>query len=307
MQLPAKFLETRKLQTLVENQTTYGFKDAVLHIFETHQQAHQIQVSFSHPALLSMIEGKKTVYLRDYERFPFLPGESLIIPCCESLIIDFPEASMSRPARCMSLEISDDKYAQVIGWMNANMPRKDGRKWEFPRGNFHFVNDCAFHQILQRFLFLLSEDHPNKDYFLDNMLQELVIRILQAYEQPGYRLEFIRLRDDSRMADTVRYIQRNLAETLDIPYLSKRAFMSVSHFHRVFRQEIGMSPLEYIRTERLRLALSLLQNPEVSIKEVFMRSGFESRSYFNRAFKKKYHMTPGVYRKYYVNQGFKNQ
>lgn len=304
MQLPSEFLETRQLDTLVENQTSYAFKDAVLHIFETHERAQKVPVSFEKPALLSMIQGRKNVYLRDYERFPFLPGESMIIPCCETLLIDFPDASMSRPARCMTIEISDRKIEEVIYWMNGHMPRKDGTAWQFPGNNFHFVNDCAFHQILQRFLFLLTEEHPNQEFFLENMLQELIIRILQSHEKPGYRLDFVRLKEDNRLSEIVRYIQRNLGESLDVPSLSEMAHMSPSHFHRVFRQELAISPLEFIRSERLRLALSLLQNPDVSIKEVYLRSGFDSRSYFNRAFKKKYLITPGEYRRGYVNQHF---
>lgn len=302
MRLPPEFLETRQLQTLVENQTSYTFKDAILHIFETYERASQIEVSFELPALLSMIEGRKTVFLRDYERFPFLPGETLIIPRGEPLTIDFPDASMTRPARCMTIEIEEDKIKEVLLWMDGKMPRENGQPWAFPGGNFHFVNDRAFHQILQRFLFLLTEEHPNRELFLDNMLQELIVRIVQAQEQPHYRLGFVRLQEGSRLTGTVRYIQRNLGENLDVPALSEMACMSASHFHRVFRQELGVSPVEFIRNERLRLAMSLLQNPKVSIKEVYLRSGFESRSYFNRAFKKKYHLTPGAYRKKYVTR-----
>lgn len=63
--------------------------------------------------------------------------------------------------------------------------------------------------------------------------------------------------------------------------------MSESHFYRVFKNELGISPVEFINNERIKLAVSLLQDPKRTIKEVFMECGFESRSYFNRVFKRK--------------------
>ncbi|MEL7117849.1 MAG: hypothetical protein AAFO07_00355 [Bacteroidota bacterium] len=59
MQLPQRFLEHRKLQTLVENQTTYGLKEIEMHVFETHQKAEQVLLKFDQPVLASMLRGKK--------------------------------------------------------------------------------------------------------------------------------------------------------------------------------------------------------------------------------------------------------
>lgn len=71
--------------------------------------------------------------------------------------------------------------------------------------------------------------------------------------------------------------------------------MSESHFYRVFKNELGISPVEFINNERIKLAVSLLQDPKRTIKEVFMECGFESRSYFNRVFKRKKNVSPGEY------------
>ena len=302
MELPAEFLNQRKLETLVENRSTFRFDGAELHIFETHKLASQVLLQFQKPALLSMIEGKKVMYLPEFQPFYFLPGESLVIPCCQSVQIDFPEASMSRPTRCLTIEFEEAKLTEILSWMNNHMGRKDGAAWSFFTSNFHFVNDCAIHQILQRCLFLLTEAHPNRDLFLDNMLRELLIRILQPDDGTPLRSDLIHIPADSRMAPVIGYIRDHISEPFEISDLSKKACMSPSHFHRVFKKDMGLSPLEFIRNERLKLALSLLQDPGISIKEIYMRSGFLSRSYFNRVFKWKYHMTPGEYRKNYVRQ-----
>jgi AraC family transcriptional regulator len=297
MRLPEHFLNNRKLESLVEHQSSFTLDHAAMHIFETHQQAEQVLLQFDQPVLASMIEGKKVMHLRDYESFQFLPGESLVLPSGELMCIDFPEAEYENPTRCLAMAISEEKITKVLDWMNETMPKSGGLHWGLMDYNFHFVNDAAVFQILQRLVFLFTEDHPYKDYFVDNMLRELIIRILQTNELKIYGSDTFTLRENSRLAHVVRYIRTHLHESLDIATLSKEACMSASHFHRVFKNELGISPVEFINNERVKLAVSLLQNPEISIKEVYMCCGFESRSYFNRVFKHKQQFTPGDYQR----------
>jgi len=91
------FLEGRRLETMVENQTSYTMNNAAMHVFETHEQAASVLLKFEQPVLASMIQGKKIMHLRDYEAFDFLPGESLVLPANESMCIDFPEAMAKNP------------------------------------------------------------------------------------------------------------------------------------------------------------------------------------------------------------------
>ena len=296
MQLPRSFFEHRKLESLVENQSSYTTANAAMHVFETHQQAESVLLKFGQPVLASMIEGKKVMLLRDYESFQFLPGESLILPSNELMCIDFPEAADENPTRCLAMAISEDKIDAVLQWMNEAMPKTDKKTWGLMDYNFHFVNDPAIFQILQRLLFLFTEDHPYKDFFIDNMLRELIVRILQTNERKIYSADTLQLKEDNRLAYVVRYIRKHLHEPLDVESLSRKACLSPSHFHRVFKNELGVSPVEFINNERIKQAVSLLQDPQISIKEVYMSCGFESRSYFNRVFKSKQEITPGAYK-----------
>lgn len=71
--------------------------------------------------------------------------------------------------------------------------------------------------------------------------------------------------------------------------------MSSSNFHRVFKQELGISPIDFINNERIKLATRLLQDPKCKIKEVYLACGFNSLSYFMRLFKKKMQQSPKNY------------
>lgn len=295
IQLSKNFLKERRLESLVENQTSYTMNNAAMHVFETHEQAERVLLKFEQPVLASMIQGKKIMHLRDYESFDFLPGESLVLPANEKMCIDFPEALASNPTRCLAMAISEDKIKKVLQFMNENMPKNTKEDWGLMDYNFHFVNDRGIYQILQRLLFLFSEDHPSKDIFVDNMLRELIIRILQTNERKIYSSETLSLKKDGRLTEVIRYIRNNVDQSLHVDELSKIACMSPSHFYRTFKNELGISPVEFINNERIKRAVGLLQDPKRSIKDVYLDCGFESRSYFNRVFKNRQNLAPGEY------------
>jgi len=297
MQLPKHFYTGRKLENLVENQTSYTLESAAMHVFETHKIADKVLLKFDQPVLASMLVGKKVMHLRDHNSFDFLPGESLILPSNETMCIDFPEARHNNPTRCLAMAIAEDKIKEVLQLMNETMPKHNDKEWGILDYNFHFTNDVGIYKILKRLLFLFTEDHASKDLFVNNMLRELIIRVLQANSKKIYRDETLTMVTDNRLAFVIDYIRNNIRERLSIKLLSNKAYMSESHFYRVFRTELGVSPIDFINNERIKLAASLLQNPTKSIKDVFMESGFESRSYFNRLFKRTNQLTPQEYRK----------
>lgn len=304
LQVSQKFLNERRLETLVENQTSYTMNNAALHVFETHKQAERVLLKFDQPVLASMIEGKKIMHLRDYQSFDFLPGESLVLPANEQMCIDFPNAMADNPTRCLAMAISEDKINKVVQLMNEQMPKDNREAWGLMNYNFHFVNDPGIFQILKRLLFLFSEDHPSKDLFVDNMLRELIIRILQTNERAIYSKATFSLTNESRLAGVVRHIRENLSTSLQVDDLSRRAGMSPSHFYRTFKSELGISPIEFINNERIKLAVGLLQDSDRSIKHVYLDCGFESRSYFNRVFKHRHHISPGLYKANIENAAF---
>ncbi|MEL6863704.1 MAG: AraC family transcriptional regulator, partial [Bacteroidota bacterium] len=239
-------------------------------------------------------EGKKVMHLHDIPAFDFLPGESLILPADESMCIDFPEARLDNPTRCLAMTISENKIAETINFLNENCAKLDD-EWNFTDYNFHFTNDVAIKQILQRLLFVFTEDHPSKDIFADFMLRELIIRILQTESKSIYLNKASELNSSHRLAFIIEYIRQNLDKKLTIKDLSNKIYMSESNFHRVFKTELGMSPIDFINEERIKLATRLLQDPTKKIKDIYLECGFNSMSYFNRMFKRKEQLSPRAF------------
>ncbi len=81
-------------------------------------------------------------------------------------------------------------------------------------------------------------------------------------------------------------------ENFSINELGEAMFLSRSQLFRKFKTICDLSPGEFIRNERLKYALQLLQQGELNVNEVAFQSGFSSASYFITSFKKKFGKTP---------------
>ena len=79
--------------------------------------------------------------------------------------------------------------------------------------------------------------------------------------------------------------------------------MAPASFVRHFHAATGMTPLEYIIKLRLDEAAALLQDPNLSIAEAALQSGFNDSNYFSRLFRKKNNISPRGYRKMLGLQG----
>jgi len=92
-------------------------------------------------------------------------------------------------------------------------------------------------------------------------------------------------------------MHQHLEERLTITELARVARLSPSHFARVFREELGVTPIEYLSELRLTQARRQLRDSAATITEIALRTGFNSSSYFCRCFAARFRMTPSDYRR----------
>jgi AraC-like DNA-binding protein len=94
---------------------------------------------------------------------------------------------------------------------------------------------------------------------------------------------------------SIEYMWHNLSEKLTVDMLADSAGMSVPHFNRVFRQETGASPINYLIEIRLEMSCRLILSGGLSLKEIAMDCGFASLSHFSSSFQRKFHIPPSFY------------
>jgi AraC-like DNA-binding protein len=92
-------------------------------------------------------------------------------------------------------------------------------------------------------------------------------------------------------------MQARLEEPWVVSSLARMCGMSRSAFAYEFKNVVGMPPMAYLFEIRMRMAVKLLKNPEIKIKEVCARIGFKSQPTFTHAFSARTGLSPGAYRK----------
>ncbi|MDD3334535.1 MAG: response regulator [Eubacteriales bacterium] len=99
--------------------------------------------------------------------------------------------------------------------------------------------------------------------------------------------------------DIKKYIDHNYALALTLEQIASLFFVSKEHVSRLFRKKYGMKLFDYINEMRLDHVCELLHATGLSIDEISVRSGFSCGNYLSKAFKKRYNVTPGEYRRYH--------
>ncbi len=185
----------------------------------------------------------------------------------------------------------------------------DSESWEFIFITFN-GNDII------RQLHLIAEEHGP---VIDFTIEHPVIQLCEEICRKVYLQEFSCAEDSAewlyRLMMTIRktmlpgvlithsgikqaihYINQHISDEISIADLAKIAKISQTHFFRLFKDDTGYSPGQYINQIRLKHALFYLRHTLLPLQEISLRCGFQDGSYFGKVFHKLTGMTPGYYR-----------
>ena len=298
---PPNLSSEKSLKTLVENRSVYGLNHCELNLFETYQSSELVPLKFNDLVVTSMLRGKKVMHLFDDPGFDYLPGETVVIPSNVEMKIDFPEATLTNPTQCLALAIDQTKINETLHFLNEKYPKEDTNQyWQLNNKNYFFYNNVELATTINKLIKECMSTSITKDVLADLTLQELLIRIIQT--QTAKSIEDGQISDHNNpIIQVIEFIRMNLKEPITMKHLSEKACMSTTSFYRFFKRELGMSPIEFIITEKMKTAKKLLKNPAIHINEVCYLSGFEDCNYFIRLFKKYEGITPKQYQLLNVN------
>jgi GTP pyrophosphokinase len=97
----------------------------------------------------------------------------------------------------------------------------------------------------------------------------------------------LNITEDVRLVivESLKFIDTNVCEPLDLDFISKHVGYSKFYFARVFKQYIGLSIMEYVKRIKLTFASADLLNGD-KIIEVALKYCYDSPSGFTKAFTK---------------------
>jgi AraC family transcriptional regulator len=88
-----------------------------------------------------------------------------------------------------------------------------------------------------------------------------------------------------RLERVTAYVDAHLGEEFDLTDLARESGLSLRHFCRSFRREVGETPYRWIMRRRLERAKELLLQSDLSLIEIAATCGFADQSHFTRTVK----------------------
>lgn len=151
---------------------------------------------------------------------------------------------------------------------------------------------------LDMMLHLVASDHGGQ---VANLVAK---RLIMPPHRLGGQAQFISspaLPDDmGRLARLIDWVRSHLADTHTLDTMADRAAMSRRTLQRQFAETTGLGPYEWLVQERIAAAKQLLESPHTPIELVGERTGFGSAESFRRQFRKVAGVSPGSYRKTFL-------
>lgn len=283
------------LKTLVENRTIYNLESCELNLFETYQKSEMVPLKFNDLVVTSMLRGKKVMHLFDNDGFDYLPGESVIIPSNSLMQIDFPEATFDNPTQCLALAIDHKKIEDTLNFLNEKYPKEGNNNfWQLDQSNFYFENDKEMANVINKIISVCQSSSIFKDTLADLSLQELLVKIVQSQTLKGIT-ENKTLSNNPQLLQVIQLIRDNISSKIDLKLIGKQIGLSTSSLYRLFKSELGISPIEFIILEKIKIAKRFLSDKDMYIKNVSYEVGFEDCNYFIRVFKHYEGITPKQY------------
>lgn len=185
-------------------------------------------------------------------------------------------------------------------------------KHDLPRSPVIVVSRIESAQIVKRCFRLGAREffcHPFSLYELTATVESLVWITLETAERrtpfsplPSSRdkhssIEQVPLAVPVQIKNSIEFIVRECCREISLDELAEVAGLSKFHFSRLFSKYLGITPMQYIASCRIRLAEKFLLETSESITTVAHKTGFYSHSAFINHFRNATGCTPSEYRK----------
>ena len=241
--------------------------------------------------ILVPVENRYDATIRE-ENYHLAPGDILIIPSGELHSIKAPEQGVRF---VYLLDISS--IAKLHGF--AGIQSVMNEPLYITKNTYPHIYEDLNHILLQ-----MRNEYFSKNEFAEltifSLLLNLFVKLgtnhlstmdLFPSVRPYKQKEYV-----NKFNDVMDYIDAHYMDEFTLEDIASAIGFSKYHFSRLFKQYTGFSFCTYICNRRIKVAEELLEQPDLSITEIAMQSGFPSISTFNRVFRQQKNCSPSKYR-----------
>ncbi|HAS61212.1 MAG TPA: AraC family transcriptional regulator [Vibrio sp.] len=94
-----------------------------------------------------------------------------------------------------------------------------------------------------------------------------------------------------------RYIEQHLTKKISVAQLAGSVFLGESQFHSLFKDQLGVTPHQYVLSKRIDMAKQLIEQRNLTLGQIAELTGFSGQSTFAHAFSRLQGISPSQYKK----------
>ncbi len=175
---------------------------------------------------------------------------------------------------------------------NDNDPLVLNRINELSQGDIYFQLDSQIQKLIRM---LVQEMTANPDdLLLSRACNDTVVALLQRHI-----LAFKGNHRESRfdLAQIDRYIDQHLSRGITVSQLAGSVFLGESQFYALFKEQLGITPHQYVLGKRIDAAKTLIEQGSLNLGQVAELTGFSGQSTFSHAFARLQGISPSQYKR----------
>lgn len=108
---------------------------------------------------------------------------------------------------------------------------------------------------------------------------------------------------DKRVEKIIQMMRDDVRGELSLGEFAQSVNLSVWRLCHIFKSDVGMPPIRFLRQLRMERAKDLLESSFLSVKEIAFQVGLNDESHFVRDFKSTYGYSPALYRSRFKSNG----
>ncbi len=137
----------------------------------------------------------------------------------------------------------------------------------------------------------------NKSYQLSSfILASNIIKKMFALFTVNSPSKLEQLKQDFNLSKVTSFMEENISQKINLQQIADSLELSKFYFSKKFLQHTGVSPIRYFLELKIKHACKLLDESNISVKDVALQIGYDDPYYFSRLFKKIMGLSPTQYR-----------
>lgn len=176
--------------------------------------------------------------------------------------------------RYIAIMIDEDFFMDIYSQYTSKLPKK--YDWYY----FTVKKDILF--FMKSFMAEFEQKSPGYENVLNNLSNLICNYIIRSILNIKSKISNVSNRIE--IAKIVEYMHENFGNKLTVENMASFVNMSQSHFTRIFKKEMGKSPVDYLIGIRIDKAKQFLRNTNNSMTDIAYDCGFNSPSHFSSSF-----------------------